>query len=92
MLLIEPNSAAMLLRVQHFVVRLLEYWIAVPAIALFLLAKLCRAGKLESSEIPETKPVPSNLLLWPTDRMETYSRDYYQSFLEEGEVLELTTH
>ncbi len=91
MLLVEPNSAAMLLKVQYFVVHFVEYGIAIPAIALFLVAKLCRAGSLESSEIPETKPVISNLLPWPTEKMVTYSADYYQGFLEEGEVLELTT-
>lgn len=92
MLLAEPNSAAMLLRVQNFVVHFVEYGVAIPAIALFLVSKLCRAGNLESSEIPETKPVTSNLLLWPTEKMVTYPADYYRDFLEEGEVLELTTH
>ncbi len=91
MLLAEPNSAAMLLTVKNFVVHFLEYWVALPAIALFLVARLCRAGKLELSEVPQTKTVNSNLLLWPTEKMVTYPAGYYQGFLEEGEVLELTT-
>jgi len=93
MFLAEPNSAAMLLRVQDFVIHFVEYGVAVPALALFLIGRLCRAGNLESSEITQIKQFTSNLLPWPTEKMVTYSVDYYsRDFLVEHEEFELTTH
>ena len=91
MLLIEPNSAAMLLRVKDFVFHFFEYGIAAPVLILFLISRLCRAGNLESIEIPETKDVASNLLMWPTDRIVTYSVDYYRNIEVEHQEFELTT-
>ena len=92
MMLTEPNSAAMLLRALNFLIHFVEYGVAIPAIALFLVAKLCRAGNLESSEIIENKPFTSNLLPWPTEKLVTYPVDYYRDYEVEREELELTTH